>query len=302
MRLALAILLSWLLASPAIALDRESAALGSLEAGGAHFQYEEGLQPAAKELAGLYPKLRRDLAQRFGWPLDFKPTVVLIANPKRFRQVAGSRLVAAYAVPSRNLIVLDYSRLSADPGRLEAVTKHELVHLLLHRHIDADLLPRWLNEGVAQWISEGIGELLARPRPGLLEKAVLSGSHLSLARMERRFPSTRDGLLLAYEQSHSIVRFIADRFGEEKLFQILDRMKRGSDIDAALQAVLSLDRRQLEKRWLETQRKPSPWLTFLARNIYSILFLFGALLTMVGFVRFLIRKRRYRDEDDEDAD
>jgi len=299
MRLALSILLIWLLASTATGLCREPAGFDSMDIGGAILQFKRDLQPAAEELAGMYPDLRSALVRRFGWPLDFTPTIVLADSRERFRRAAGSALIAAYAVPSRNLIVLDYSRLSADPGRLAAVTKHELVHLLLHHHIDKVPLPRWLNEGVAQWVSEGIGELLVRPQPGLLERAVLTGNHLPLARMQHRFPSNREGLLLAYEQSRSIVQFIADRFGEETVLQILDRMKHGFQIDAALQAVLALDTRQLEQRWLQQLQKPSPWLTFLARNIYPILFLFGALLTVFGFLRFLIRKHRYRDEEDE---
>jgi hypothetical protein len=299
MRLALTILICWLLAAVPAAEGFEPAAVQTLDTGQVVLQFEEDLQPAAVELSGIYATARLTLVQRFGWPLDFKPTLVLVGRSERFRQAAGSALIAAYAVPARNLIVLDYRRLSADPGRLEAVTKHELVHLLLHHHIDAAALPRWLDEGVAQWISEGIGELLVQPRPGLLEKAVLSGNHLPLARLERRFPSERDAMLLAYEQSRSVVQFIAEHHGDASVFAILEQMRQGSDVDAALQTVLSLDSRQLEKRWLQAQRKPSPWLTFLARNIYSILFLFGALLTLVGFVRFLIRKRNYRDEDDE---
>lgn len=299
MRLALTIAISWLLATAALAQGREPSGFGSMDTGAVRLQFESGLEAAATELAAIYGDLRRSLEARFGWPLDFKPTVILVGSPERFRRAAGSSLIAAYAVPDRRQIVMDYSRLSADPGRLQAVTKHELVHLLLHHHIDTVPLPRWLNEGVAQWISEGIGELLVRPQPGLLEKAVLSGNHLSLARMERRFPSSRNGLLLAYEQSHSIVRFIAEEYGSQTVFAILERMKQGSEIDAALQSVLALDSRQLESRWLQHQQNPSPWLTFLARHIYSILFLCGALLTMVGFVRFLIRKRNYRDEDEE---
>lgn len=300
MRLLASIFILWLLtAGAAFCVDPPE--FGSLETPAVRIQFEAGLQPAAEELIGIYNGVRHTVEQRFGWSVNFRPIVVLIDSPERFRQAAGSRLVAAYAVPSRYLIVMDYSRLSADPGRLEAVTKHELVHLLLHHHIDTVPLPRWLDEGVAQWVSEGIGELLTRPQPGLLEKAVLSGNHLSLARMERRFPSNREGLLLAYEQSRSVITFIADTYGNRKIYAILDEMKQGRDFDAALHSVLAFDRRQLEAQWLQKQQKPSPWLTFLARNIYSILFLFGAVLTVAGFVRFLIRKRNYRDDEDEEG-
>jgi hypothetical protein len=42
------------------------------------------------------------------------------------------------------------------------------------------------------------------------------------------------------------------------------------------------------------------WLVFLANNIYGILFFLAAILSVVGFIRLLIRRKAYAEmEDDE---
>jgi hypothetical protein len=42
------------------------------------------------------------------------------------------------------------------------------------------------------------------------------------------------------------------------------------------------------------------WVVFLADNIYGIIFFLAAVLSIVGFVRLVIRKKAYarREEDD----
>jgi hypothetical protein len=262
-------------------------------------RYELPLKAAAIDLANETPLIKADLETQFGWNLSKRPTVVLIQSREMFRQLAGHPLIAAYAVPADNLIVIDFGKLHRRPHRGKSLLKHEMVHLLLHMHIAGNRLPRWLEEGVAQWASDGVVDLLEEPRSALLAEAILSGTMLPLAALADDFPTDDRALLLAYAQSRSVVAFIADNYGSDKILKILGHLKEGSAINDAVLRSLSVSVNELEKRWLSAQERPAAFLALLAGYLYEILFLVGALLTVVGFVRFRIKKHRYRDEEDD---
>ena len=46
--------------------------------------YNKPLEFAAKDIIGMYPGIKEELEAALLWPVDFKPTVVLIADQERF--------------------------------------------------------------------------------------------------------------------------------------------------------------------------------------------------------------------------
>ena len=86
---------------------------------------------------------------------------------------------------------------------------------------------------------------------------------------------------------------------KKKIFEILEHMQRGNEVHSAFYASIDASPEEIENRWIRKQRRQTTWLIFLAGHIYEILFLAGALLTVIGFIRFLIKKRNYTDEDDD---
>ena len=118
----------------------------------------------AEKTAGFYPDLKAELEETIGWKIDFKPGIVLVKDNNTFQKMSGSSLIVAYALPDQGIIVIDYSRMKTDPFTLEATIKHELCHLLLHENIGSEKLPRWLDEGVAQWASGGLADIVMEKR------------------------------------------------------------------------------------------------------------------------------------------
>jgi len=110
--------------------------------------FDPSLRSAAQEVADMYPHLKADLERHIGWDLDLISSVLLIKDRKLFQRMAESPLTVAFAVPARNLIVIDHTRMRVRPFSLEITLKHELCHLLLHHHIRGPDFPRWLDEGV----------------------------------------------------------------------------------------------------------------------------------------------------------
>lgn len=272
---------------------------GTLDRADVTIRFEIPLKAAANDLANEMPLIKADLEALFGWKLYQRPTVVMIQNRKAFRQMAGHPLIAAFAVPADNLIVIDFGRLNRRMGRGKSLLKHEMVHLLLHAHILGNRLPRWLEEGVAQWASDGVADLMEEPRTALLTEAILSGTVLPLAELYDNFPADNRALMLAYAQSRSLVVFIAENYGTDKILKILELLKEGSGIDASVHRSLSVSIPDLEQQWISSQERPTAILAMLAGYLYEILFLSAAILTVVGFIRFRIKKHRYRDEDDD---
>ena len=270
-----------------------------LQGPGVSIRFEPSLQPVARETAQLYPRIHEELQRTFGWEMSFRPTVFLVGSRQRFQHLTDNPSIVAYARPGDNVVVIDCSRLHIRPHRLESVLKHEMIHLLLHRHIRSDQLPRWLDEGVAQWLSGGLAELLAAPHPSLLEEALLSGDFIPLDDLQAEFPGNRMALLLAYEESRSFVAHIAAEYGNQKIFELLNRLKNGHGLQEAFVASLQTELRVEEQVWIEQLRSRSTWYTYLAGHLYEYLFVFAALLTVIGFIRFVLKKRAYRDEEEE---
>jgi hypothetical protein len=259
--------------------------------------FEEPLRFVANEAVSIFPTIKIDLESSLNWTLDFRPTVVLTTNRERFEEMTGSRVVVAYAVPQRNLMVIDYTKMNTAPFSLGTIMKHELCHLLLHNRVKNGRLPRWLDEGISQLASDGIAEIMMSRKGSILDKAVLSNKLLSMKRLSQSFPRDKESLLLAYEESKSFVEFINREFGREGILDLLGHLQEGSEIDGAVLKSFSIPCDELERRWHTHLRKKITWFTYLANNLYTILFFVAALITIAGFVRMMIKKRRYGEDE-----
>lgn len=267
--------------------------------------FDTPLKSAADQVIRLYPKLRLEVEEFFGWEFDIKPRVVLVSSNRKFQDLSGNEYIVAFAVPGKRLIVIDYSRMNMHPFTLEITLKHELCHLMLHRYIDSRNLPKWIDEGVSQWASDGVGEIFIDKSWSGLDAAVLAGRIIPLRRLTDHFPRDRASLTLAYEQSKSLINFIDRRFGYPAILEILDFLKNGETVEYAVMGSLGVSVDQLEAAWREQLETTPRWLIFLASHLYAILFFLAAVLTMFGFMRLhLKRKRIYRqwEEDEEYED
>lgn len=259
--------------------------------------FEKPLTDVAEEVVNIYPVVKTELENILNWVLDFRPTVVLTVNRDKFEKMTGSKLIVAYAVPQRNLMVIDYSKMNTDPFSLAIIMKHELCHLLLHNQLQGGELPRWLDEGIAQWASDGVAEIIMSRKGSILDTAVLSKKLLSIKTLSKGFPEDKKSLLLAYEESKSIVEFINHEFGKDGILDLLRHLQAGYEIDAAVKKSFSVSFQELERSWHVHLRKKITWFTYLANNLYGILFFLAALITIAGFVRIVIRKRRYEEDE-----
>jgi len=263
--------------------------------------YEPSLEGAAGEVLRLYPDLKQELEKIFAWSLDIRPQVVLVKNTQTFQKLSGNELFVAFAVPENNLIVIDYAKMNLHPFSLRITFKHELCHLLLHRHISNQRLPRWLEEGICQWVSDGIGEIFVDKSWSGLDAAIMADRSLHFRRLAKKFPRDKPSLVLPYEQSKSVVNYIDRQYGKSAILDLLGYLKNGEFMEAAAMKSLGISTDELEKDWLEHLESTPRWLVYLADNLYGILFFVAALLTVLGFIRRIMHRKVWESEEEEEA-
>jgi hypothetical protein len=263
-------------------------------------RYEVPLGNAAESLAASFPGIREEVEKKLDWETDFIPLVVVVRRHDLFLRKSRNDLVTAFAVPQENLIVIDYSRMGKTPFEVRATVAHELCHLLLHRNIKSDFLPKWLDEGIAQWVA-GSADILDIDERDLLRQATISGNLLPLDSISVRFPEQPAALSLSYEESRSFVEFIVHEYGEGKLLAVLEGLHRERTVAQAVSENLPIGLSTLERNWRTALLRKYSWQTYLADHLYWILFCLAAVGTICGYLKLRRRLRNYRDEEDGDS-
>jgi hypothetical protein len=261
--------------------------------------YPPGRLATAGRIADLSPMLLHELEMATGLRFDFRPTVIPAFSRENFRRMGGRDAFVAFAVPEKGQVVLDISRFEHRPAFFRSVLKHEYAHLLLHRHIASNRLPRWLDEGIAQQVSDGLSEYLPGRSQMVLGEALATDRVFPLAALAGSFPTDAFDLQLAYEQSRSIVGYMVQRYGDLFMKALISHVADGFPVGQAFQTVSGISLAEFEADWRRRQGTPLSWLGRIAGHVYGLLFFAAALATLLGYGRYRRRRRAY-DADEED--
>jgi hypothetical protein len=262
--------------------------------------YPPGRLATADRIADLSPTLLRELEAATGLPFDFRPTVIPTFSRVDFQRMGGGDAFVAFALSEQGQVVLDISRFEHRPAFFRSVLKHEYAHLLLHRHIASSRLPRWLDEGIAQHLSDGLSEYLPGRQERILGEALAADRVFPLAALAVRFPADRYGRQLAYEQSRSIVGAMVRDYGDRFLPALLALMVDGATAAEAFQSVSGISLAEAEAVWRQRQTAPLSLMGRLAGHVYGLLFFMAGLATLAGYIRHRRRRRVYDTAADDE--
>ncbi len=136
------------------------------------------------------------------------------------------------------------------PGNLDWGTRavaHELTHLVIHQVTfnPYSELPTWLDEGLAM---NNEGEMEAS-FASILNKAASEDNLISVQSLSSPFSAYAEESSLAYAQSYSLVAFLIDSYGQDKMFELLNTFRQGSGYDEALERVYRFDMDGLDALW-----------------------------------------------------
>lgn len=263
----------------------------------ANIFYEKPLNTVANEVKEILPDITSNLENTLKLKLNSTPRIYLIRGTDNFRKITNSDLIVAYAVPENNSIYIDTSRVFSKPFTLKTTLKHELCHLILHQNIENTNLPRWFDEGVCQWTSDGISEIISDINNPFVEKAILSNNLFKFNELYK-FPEDTSSVILAYWQSKNFIEYILKKYGKDSLTKIIKNLSSRKDINESFEKAISINLYELENEWRSHLKIRHTWFIYLSNNIYTIIFVLLSFLTIYGFYRLIKSKRKYSDEDE----
>lgn len=124
---------------------------------------------------------------------------------------------------------------------------HELAHLVTNQMVfnPYNYIPTWLNEGLSMY-AEG---QLQDSYQSYLRQAVADDALISVRTLASSFSAFAAQSYLSYAQSYSLVNFLINSYGQDKMFALLGTFKQGSTGDGALMDVYGFDMDGLDDRW-----------------------------------------------------
>ncbi|MDH4223563.1 MAG: DPP IV N-terminal domain-containing protein [candidate division Zixibacteria bacterium] len=134
------------------------------------------------------------------------------------------------------------------------VLVHELTHAFIFDMLYGNLignllsaefiqLPLWFAEGFAEYFSRGGWDIEADM---ILRDATVNGYLI---------PLEFAGGFLAYKEGQSVINYIVNKYGEEKISEILHKGKSRRSFDKSLKSALGLDQNSLSEEWMKYLRK-----------------------------------------------
>lgn len=148
-----------------------------------------------------------------------------------------------------NLIAVGVSTNQLSYG--QRAVPHELTHWIVEQ-VTANAygagLPVWLDEGLATY-----GEGSLNPQyQNALQFAINNDQLISVRSLSSPFSPDAQQALISYGESNSIVTFMIEKYGKDKIVQLLHVFQQGSGYDAALQQVYGFDQDGLDKLWRQS--------------------------------------------------
>jgi hypothetical protein len=181
--------------------------------------------------------------------------------------------------------VLISPRRSSSGADIRQVLVHELSHVVLGQALGEVRAPRWLDEGLAQYISREwkLGQSI------LVARALLFERLIPLEDIEALNSFSKSEAQLAYAESFLAVAFIRDRFGESSLHQLIRDLAEYDDFGLAVQTSLSMTLSDFYRTWRDYVVSRFNWASILSQPFVLWILMFSLFL-----LAFLLKRRRSR--------
>lgn len=208
-------------------------------------RFEDGVERTVGfDIESALMKARRDVGTDFRY-YPKRKFIVLLYNGDTFRRMRqGTPEWVAGQFDGKIRLPLP------DRDYPEAIVKQIVYHEYTHA-ILGDLMkvriPIWFNEGLAEYqgAAHGIPEIQ------FLEAAHAQDALVDWSKMELLFSKSRrpEEIALGYQQAHSVVAFLIQRYGFWRMRQLLDALNEGTPIIRALEEEYNSPVERLEKSW-----------------------------------------------------
>ena len=247
----------------------------------------QSMESTATYLTQVLPQIRSSIKRQLALDIPFVEIYVSHsekAMQQKAQQQEGFRPPdwahgLAYA-HSRHIYLHEMS-----PKELYRVCMHEMIHIALGQQ---QKIPRWVNEGLAVIVSEGI----SWQRMLTVQQASLGVGFISFKSLIRRFPSSGSRAQLAYAQSTHMLSWLRDRYGMKALQNWIHTLMQGQRLQQASLYAFNSTWIAIEKNWhADVAYSPMESVAFLVQE--STIFFIGIMIFLIGGFRVLrIRKEQ----------
>ena len=136
------------------------------------------------------------------------------------------------------------------------VIRHELVHVFMHSKLNRVLTdhrqsqdkapPLWFTEGLAEaWSTEW-----STQADMVLRDAVLNNYVVPLNEMDRIY-----GSFLMYKEGENLLRYIAERYGEEKILLLMENFWKANTFSEIMKLTIGKNYKEFDEDWIYQLKK-----------------------------------------------
>lgn len=239
----------------------------------------------------------RRLQQALDIKLQRRIQIEMCHTQQEFNQCVGEAnppWVMGRAFPGQYRVVVK----ALGPQRIGRLVAHELTHVVLQHKLDQTgaPAPRWLHEGLAKYVT---GDLPMTDQQ-ILSQAAAANKLLTLDELEKAFAGPVAKTSLAYAQSYTLVRYLAELNPGEGLGRFLEELGEVGEVQRALVRAYQKPVAQLQEQWLEQVRR-----VYMGRGImdkYGLIIwvaMAGLFLVVVAVKLYRARRIRRRMQEEE---
>jgi len=173
------------------------------------------------------------------------------ALPPRPQAVAEELVNQGQAFTNFRVLVV----LAFDEG-VQGITSHEVTHVVVDDAAGRayGILPVWLNEGLAE-----VGDIAPDESS---DNALLYAAYTRRLRplwYLQTFSGEPDDVIIAYGQGRSVIAYLINTYGEEKIARLMKELSNTLSVDRALMRAYGFDQRGLDREWrLSIGLRPLP--------------------------------------------
>ncbi|MFQ5931423.1 MAG: peptidase MA family metallohydrolase [Nitrospiraceae bacterium] len=189
----------------------------------------------------------REVGQKFDY-FPPKPITVVLHTRQTFPSATGSpawadglfdMILGRIQIPTQGALT--------DQAWLARVLRHEFVHALLHERMRGRLgaVPTWLNEGLAM-------QLAGDPWPDIDQLVQGEITLIPLTHLEggwTRLPA--NAATVAYLEGNSATLYLIDRYGMQKVREIVGQLAAGQPFAEAIKDRLFISYDDFQRRWVD---------------------------------------------------
>ncbi len=163
--------------------------------------------------------------------------------PFRSQAVREDLQTEGMAFPDKRVIIA-----LASEANVTGVVSHEFTHILVAEASGQGYaaVPAWLNEGLAEY-----GNIDQTPQYDLALRYAIFTRRLKPLWYLQTFGGDPEDIIIGYGHGKSVVEYLAARYGEEKLAELMATFRTSLSVDEALRRTYGFDQYGLDSEWRE---------------------------------------------------